>query len=239
MNKHLIFLTGIIIMISSCSPKISTSIYKQYAVLDYRETVLIFGLEDPEPADAEQIGVVKIGDTGFTADCSLETVLERAKAEARKIGGNGLKITKHDPPSMWGSSCHRITATILKIDNTENYTLPATAFDDSEDADYAILYVYRPGGPGGLINYDLHLGDSVICRVLNNWKDTIIINKDGLNTLWARTEAKFELPINIRFGNEYYIRCLIGGGMFVGRPVLEIVDNQIGRFEFQSVAQNK
>ena len=240
MNKFLIFLVGLFIFAISCSPKISTSISKNYAALDYRENVVVFGLEDAEPENAELLGTVKIGDSGFTTDCSLETVIEKAKTEARKIGGNAIKITKHDSPSTLGSSCHRITANILKIDDTKDYKVATTIPNDSLiGADYALLHVYRAGGPGTLISFDLHLGDTVICRVSNNWKETIKIDKDGLNTLWARTESKTELPINIKLGNEYYIRCKVVMGVLVGRPSLEIVDNQIGKLEFQSVAQKK
>jgi len=240
MNKILLFLLGFFMIMSSCSPKISTSVSKKYASLDYREDVLFLGFQDAEPANAEQLGTVKIGDTGFTTDCGLETVIEKAKTEARKIGGNAIKLTKHTPPSTLGSSCHRITANILRIDNPKEYQEKLLALNSVSIGDnYALLHVYRTGGPGALVSFDLHLGDKVICRVSNNWKETVKIDKDGLNTLWTRTETKTELPVNIKFGNEYYIRCSMGMGIFVGRPVLEIVNNQIGRIEFQSIAQKK
>jgi hypothetical protein len=103
------------------------------------------------------------------------------------------------------------------------------------DSDYALLYVYRQSNQGVLVNFDLHLGDTVICRVANKCKEIIKIDKDGMNTLWARTESKTEIPINIKFGKEYYIRCDISMGVMVGRPKLKIVDNEIGKIEFQSI----
>ena len=239
MNKNLTFLVGILLIVTSCSPKISTSISKNYAALDYREEVLVLGLNDPDPVNAEQIGTVKIGDSGLTTNCNLETVIDKARTEARKIGGNAIKITKHSPPSTFGSSCHRITANILKIENPKDHQFNTTLSNSLLNTDYALLHVYRHGGPGTLISFDLHLGETVICRVSNNWKETVKIDKDGLNTLWTRTETKTELPINIQFGNEYYIRCSMGMGIFVGRPILEIVDNQIGRIEFQTIKEKK
>jgi len=240
MNKNWIILLGLFVIISSCAPKISTSIYKKYEALEYTEDVMIFGMEDTEPENAEQLGTVKIGDTGFSTGCSFETVLEKAKIEARRIGGNAIKITEHTPPSTWGSSCHRIKANILRIENIKDYAVTAMSYNNSlVDADFALLHVYRPGGPGALISFDLHLGDTVIGRVSNNWKETIKIDRDGFNTLWVRTETKTELSIHIQLGNEYYIRCSMGMGVFVGRPQLEIVENTIGRMEFQAVAQKK
>lgn len=239
MRKISILLIGCIFILSSCTPKISTTISKNYSALDYREEVKILGLQDPVPTNSEELGVVKIGDTGFSTNCGWDVVIDKAKMEARKVGGNAIKITDHIPPSMMGSSCHRITAKILKVENFDN--IPAVAIVDSTilNADYAILYVYRHSGVGALVSYDLHLGDTVICRVSNKWKKTIKIRKDGLNTLWAKTEAKEELPINIKFGNEYYIRCSVIMGAFVGRPKIELVDNQTGNAEYQSIKLNK
>jgi len=240
MKKNFILLLGLFMAISSCAPKISTSISKKYEALDYTEDVLIFGMDDAEPENVEQLGTLKIGDTGFSTGCSFEAVLEKAKIEARIIGGNAIKITEHTPPSTWGSSCHRIKANILRIENIKDYSVTAMSSNDSLiGSGFALLHVYRPGGAGALIRFDLHLGDSVIGRVSNNWKETIKIDKDGLNTLWVRTETKTELPIHIQLGNEYYIRCSMGMGVFVGRPILEIVDNTIGRMEFRAVAQKK
>jgi hypothetical protein len=64
---------------------------------------------------------------------------------------------------------------------------------------------------------------------------TVKVNKDGLNSIWAKTEAKEEIPINIKFGQEYYIRCGITMGAFVGQPKIELVDNRSGEIEFNSI----
>jgi hypothetical protein len=240
MNKFLVSLLGMLLILNACSPKISTSINKNYAVLDYREDVRVFGVEETGPDDAELLGTVKIGDSGFSTNCGLDVVIDKAKTEARKIGGNAIKITKHTPPSIWGSSCHQITADILKVYKIEDYTVPVAVADSSlAGADYALLHIYRHSGVGALMGFDLHLGDSVICRVKNKWKETVKIDKDGLHTLWARTESKTEIPIDIRFGNEYYIRCSVAMGVLVGRPKLELVDNKTGELEFRSISEKK
>lgn len=216
MIKIAIFLIGCTVILSSCAPMVSTSISKNYPSLDYREEVRLFGVQDPIPVNAEELGIVKVGDNGLSTNCGWEVVVEKAKIEARKIGGNAIKIMDHNPPSALGSTCHSITAMILKVDNFD--PMPGTAVVDSAllNADYALLHIYRHSGAGSLINFDLFLGDTLICRVSNKWKKTIKIRKDGLNTLWARTEVKEELPIDIKFGNEYHVRCRIAMGAFVG-----------------------
>lgn len=233
--KHLhslLFITALLFL-NSCNPKISTNLSKKYSPLDYRQAVLVIGLDQAEPDGAEDLGKVKIGDGGFTTNCSYETVVDKAKMEARKVGGNAIKIIEHKSPSALGSSCHRITAKILRIENIDNYA-PGVEEEILFDVDYAILNVYRYGGAGALIAYDLNLGDSVICRVKNNFKTTLHITKDGLNTLWAKTEAKSQVPIDIKMGKTYYLRCGITMGAFVGHPKLELIDSKTGKPEFES-----
>lgn len=224
---------SMLIAFSSCSPKVSTILSKSYPPLDYKQEVVVFGLIEDAPSHSEVLGQVKVGDSGFSTKCNYEVVMDQAKLEARNVGGNAIKIIKHKKPDLW-SSCHRITAQILKLENAEEFQTK----EEEEvllDVDYAILNVYRYGGPGSLVGYDLFLGDTVICRVKNNFKATLHIKKDGLNTLWAKTEAKAEVPVNVKLGKTYYLRCGIGMGAFVGRPKLELVDRKTGKVEFESL----
>jgi len=241
MKINVYLIIGSVLFLTSCSAKLTSSMQKTYAPLDYKEEVRVFEINEQVPPDAEKLGTIKIGDSGFSTDCDYATVLDKAKTESRKVGGNALKITSHESPDIW-SSCHRITAEVLKIDGIENYAVGAKMVNiDSTliGADYAIINVYRPSGVGALVNYDLYLGDSVICRVKNNFCESIMIYKDGLNSLWAKTEAKSEIPINVVFGTIYYVRCGISMGAFVGRPKLEMVDNKIGKTEFNSIQQKQ
>jgi hypothetical protein len=228
---------AILIIFSSCNPKVSTIISKNYAPLDFRQEVIVIGTEQPEPEKSEVLGQVKIGDTGFSTKCGFEIVIDKAKLEARKVGGNAIKILQHRPPGL-GSSCHRITANILWIEDIEEYTA-GTEEETLTDVDYAVLNVYRYGGPGVLITYDLFLGDTFLCRVKSNFKTSIKIKKDGLNTLWAKTEAKSEIPVDIKIGKTYYLRCGLTMGVLVGRPNLELIDNNTGKVEFELLKTNK
>jgi len=230
--KEMLFLT-VLILFTSCSPKISTSLIKSYPPLDYKREVAVIELNEQIPDNAEIIGHVKIGDTGFSSNCNYNVVLDKAKLEARKAGGNAIKITSHKLPSMMGSSCHQINAQLLRIENTDSLVVKKEV-DSLLNVDYAVLNVYRYSGIGPLINYDLHLGDSVLCRVKNNFKTTLHITKEGLNSLWAKTEAKSEVPVDIKMGKVYYLRCSVSMGLFVGRPNIELVDQYEGKSEFES-----
>jgi hypothetical protein len=239
MRKINLLAIGFILLFGACSPKITTQLSKSYAPLDYKEDVKVLGLNDPVPGKSEELGIVKIGDNGFTTNCGYDAVIDAAKLVARKAGGNAIKIIDHIPPSLFGSSCHRITAKILKVLDFGELHVMSKADSVLANADYALLHIYRFSGAGALIGFDLHLGDTVICRVKNNWRKTLRIKKDGLNTIWARTEVKEELPVNLKIGKEYYIRCSITMGAFVGHPKLELVNNETGKVEYESIKLDK
>lgn len=222
------------ILFYSCSPKISTSLKNSYAPIDYAEDIVVLGVDDHIPSDSEILGEIKIGDTGFSTNCDYNTVIELAKLEARKVGGNALKITDHKLPSIMGSSCHRITAEILKVADIDKIAEIIQIEEVDPNVDYATLYIYRYGGMGALVGFDLHLGDKAICRVVNNFKTIIETKELGGNVIWAKTESKAELPVNLKAGGQYYIRCSIGMGAFVGRPKLELMDAKVGKSEFNS-----
>ena len=222
-------------MLSSCSPKVSTHIVKSQPALNYKEKVIVLQLNESPPENAALIGGVKVGDSGFTTNCGYEVIMGKAKMEARKLGGNVLKITDHSPPNLFGSSCHQIKAKIYKVQDLAAFQKKKGSNNKLMDTDYALFYIYRPSGSGFLVSYDMYLGDSLIWRAKNNSKAKLRIYKDGLNKLWASTETKTEVPIDVQMGGVYYIRCGIKMGAFVGRPSIQIVDRTVGRAEFMAV----
>jgi hypothetical protein len=99
----------------ACAPKVRTQIGKNYSPLGEYEEIIVFGLGERFPAGAEELGTVRISDTGFTLACTYEIVIEKAKIQARKAGGNALVITEHKAPNFFGSSCHQIQAKIIRL----------------------------------------------------------------------------------------------------------------------------
>lgn len=238
MKHFAIFLSALLLF--ACSAKVRTTLTNAYPALSSNAEVAVVGLDEATPQSAIEIGEVKIGDTGFTKDCGMDVAIEKAKTEARLAGGNVLKIVQHTPPSVKGSSCHRIIAKIMKLDDPEELAKIIGNNSGSRDTtwDFAILYVYRPSGPGTMVGYDLHLDDSVICRVSNNTKQKIFIKKEGPISLWAKTEAKSDVPLNVEFGREYYLRCTIGMGVMVGHPKLQLIDGSYGDLEYDAIGND-
>ncbi len=219
-------LISILFLLSCCTPLVTTKLEQSIPQSSTDESVKVFGLYSEIPTDAEVLGTVKIGDTGFTAskNCTFQDVLNTAKDEAKKAGGNAIKIVDHIPPG--NSTCHRITAKILRL-----VDIKTSIYRETESKNnYAILNIYCE--PDTLnIDYDLHLNDSIICKVNKNIKKTIAIRKEGLNTLWAMIDKRTEIQINIEFGQTYYIKCDLLFGDVSKRPFIKLVDaNEGSRF---------
>jgi len=97
-------------------PKVSTTIQQQYPTLDYLDEVIVLDLLDATPSSAMYLGKSAFGDQGFGVPCTWDITLEKAILEARKYGGNVVKITKHIFPDIW-STCHRIHFDILRVES--------------------------------------------------------------------------------------------------------------------------
>lgn len=238
MTRRLLLALAAMCMLASCSPKVSTKVQQKYPPFSFEDEVLVFGTNEDVLVDATEIGNVTIRDTGFSTLCSWHMVIDRGKLEARRAGGNILKIIEHKPPDL-SSTCHRIKAKILRV---EDINAAAAAMEEqrhkvNNDWNYAKFYIYRGKGPGTWVGYDVYLGDSVIWRAKNNSKQELIITKEGLNTIWAKTESKVEVPIDVEFGKEYFIRCSVGMGIMVGRPEIQILSEMQGASEYDAIVE--
>ena len=102
------------IFMTSCAPKVGRVITKSYQPTQENTTINVFFNKDEIKNHVETLGVIAVGDGGFTTKCDSLTIINLLKTEARKIGGDALFITEHIRPSFWGSSCHQMTATVLR-----------------------------------------------------------------------------------------------------------------------------
>ncbi len=241
-NSKLYFVAflSITLFFTACGPSVNATLNKSvsYPVIDHKQDIVVLSLYIDIPKEAIVIGKIKISDSGFSTDCDYQTAIERAKLEARKAGGNAIKITSHKQPDIW-STCHRITADILRIEDTNILNELSPLTEEVFEGDYALLYIYRISNFGALISYDLHFNDSEICRISNKSKTEVKIYDETSAILWAKTESKTELPVKFKHGRKYYIRCGIRMGAFVGVPTIELVDIQTGKAEYSSLKEKK
>ncbi|RNC87047.1 MAG: hypothetical protein ED556_06385 [Winogradskyella sp.] len=104
----------------ACGPKLKTTVKTTYEALPNDALVVVLALKDNPDINGIQIGELKATDGGLTSECSYYENIQNFKAIARKSGANLIKITQHKTPDKW-STCHRIWATMYKVDLANNY----------------------------------------------------------------------------------------------------------------------
>lgn len=224
------------IVLVGCSPKITSSLTSARIPLAKDAEVLVLELSAPMPENAEVLGQIKIGDTGFTTkNGSYSAVLNMAKEQARQAGGNVVKITEHQSPDMF-SSIHRIKADILHV---EDLSILSDGISDMVSAhpDYAVIYFYRQPGSAPLVVYDVYIGEVKVFESRSRNYAEVKVYDEGEITIWAKTESKEEIPLTVKNGGEYYVRCGTSIGVFIGRPKLEKISNMSGRKEYESLKE--
>jgi len=172
MKKIHVVMLLIAMVFSSCNPRILTSVSNNYRPLDYEQEIVVLELDEEEPDDAKLLGRVKIGDTGFTTNCSYDVVIDKAKMEARKVGGNAIKIVDHRLPSLMGSTCHRITAKILQIEDIEYYMEDYDEdFYEEDIVEYGDYQHFRFALNGGYSYMTAKIAESVPAELKNYTKE--------------------------------------------------------------------
>lgn len=220
----------------SCSSnlKVLMSSDQTTKALPYDAKVYVYGVYDTLPKKSIHIAELSGSAKSSVTTSDYSSFIEKAKEKARAVGANIIKVQKHETSNTLTGIRHS-----LDVNLYHNNTIGLLEEEEKQriqnpnliNADFALLHVYRFNGLGTIISYNLKLGDSTICRVKNNFCTTIKITKKGLNNVSARTETTVELPIDVTFGKEYFLKCTMTTGLLVGRPRMEFVAPEIGRAE--------
>ncbi len=112
--KKLFLIFTIAILLASCGTAKKAHVLNYSTPLSSNERVEVVGMGKPVPPGSNFIGSLSIGDTGFTAKCSYQQVMQDAIEVARGMGGNIIQITEHKEPDAM-CSCHRIKADVYLI----------------------------------------------------------------------------------------------------------------------------
>ena len=214
-----------------------------YAQAQDKTEVIVLPLKMAPPAGAKKTGTIKAGNNATASHCDYEEVVNDAKEQAKKMGGNLVKITQLIPPAFI-SKCYKIQADVYFADPLPNYKITDNTENNAPRiiANYATLYFYRLKDTTLLLesSYSIHLNDdSVICRVKSKSRDSVRIYKEGPITLWARSEQRTELKLNVKLNEAYYIRCGLVKGEIKMIPVLQLISNEEGCKEFETHKKRK
>lgn len=247
MKKSFILMLSFVLILQSCSTMIRTHLStKTFEPLDSDTEILIVKQNEKIPINSKFIGEVKIGDSGFSTNCGYLKVIGEVKLTAKKSGANLVHLTEVRKPNF-ASTCYRIKAKLYRNLNQEvlsNLSKKNNFENQSRlpsDADYAVIYFYRPKNfTGSLIGFKIRMDDeTVIGRVRNGEKFEYKIKDFGKHEFWGKTESKSSVIIDVKKGQEYFVRCGLSFGVAVGRPEINIVENRVGISEYKSLEVKK
>ena len=236
-------------LLKACIPMLQTTLEPgiQPHILKADAEVYVYTSSDTLPVNVRKIGNITIVPSGLNQICDLASVLEKAKDEARKLGANIVHITQLDVPHRW-EFCHRLKVTLYsgaKDSISKQHKILKVNSNAIHDKQYALLHIYRFDGPSSWLRYNLKLGDTTLCRVKNNFKTTLKLCKEGSNLITIN-KRKRGLPLDVVFGEEYYLRCTINGNSSIGvgvngmevtvatSPSIDFISNTIGALEFEA-----
>lgn len=77
----------VLVFMSSCSPRVTEGASENNPSTDYKEDVLIIGLSQIEPDNAEVLGQIEVDESGFKVDFCYDSIIVKAKADVRIMGG--------------------------------------------------------------------------------------------------------------------------------------------------------
>lgn len=120
MIKILLLVT--VMGITGCSPKVTSNLSNPQAKLSLDDQVALLDIEHKLPENVIKVGDLRFQDSGFSTDCSFNSLMARARTEARKAGANIVKVVDKKKPDLW-SSCYRLKIELYRY-NGDVSTLP-------------------------------------------------------------------------------------------------------------------
>ena len=119
MKREIVLLTVFAtVLFASCSPKVTNSLAFSKPPLESVDEVVVIEQDMAAPANAQMLGSIKVGDSGFTsaANGTYDKVIAILKSQARLYGGNVIKITSHQAPDLI-SNIHRVSADVYYVED--------------------------------------------------------------------------------------------------------------------------
>lgn len=125
-------------VMASCSPRVITSVTNPLPAKE-ASRVAVYDEGAIVPNSAQVIGQVRVTDGGLcpTGKCRYPQVVEIAKQQTAKAGGNALYVRQHQLPDGH-STCHRITCDMLYLtDSIVDPTLPNPLMEKAAEEEKA------------------------------------------------------------------------------------------------------
>lgn len=115
-GKILILITSLLLL-SGCGLKKTVSMYETRQ--PYYGEITVVPLGQPIPEGYKMIGTGSYGEKGFTRtkNCTLEAIIEQARADAKEKGASLISIMKIKEPCIWTTSCYYVSVSFHMKEN--------------------------------------------------------------------------------------------------------------------------
>ena len=112
---------------TSCSTSVSRTGYEPRSVGESTCRVAVKRAAPISPDQADVLGEVDVGDTGFSTDCDEKTVVELLRKEACSAGAHVVDIVEERRQDV-ASSCYRAKARLLRLRNPSSLPVDDARF---------------------------------------------------------------------------------------------------------------
>lgn len=115
-----------------------------------------------------------------------------------------------------------------------NYQLPKAA-----PADKAIVYVVRPSAMGGLIRFNVFLGDQEAASEMGYTRNSQYIHFNvppGEHKIYSKAENWAEIAVSAKPGEVIFIEQELSMGIVMARNNLKRLDDTTGKYHVKSLA---
>jgi|GEM_PF-1205180 hypothetical protein len=137
--------------------------------------------------------------------------------------------------TLWIKQRQSVSGKTVNNPNADSILATRMKIEDSLDASYATLYVYRPGKfLNSMMNYNLMINDEPVCVVSNGCREVLKFHKTGSFRISAKIYGPEQVvTLDVKQGESYYIQCLCIWGI-ASHPALTIMNKEEGKAGFET-----
>ncbi|MFN4299935.1 MAG: hypothetical protein ACK4EX_09445 [Thermaurantimonas sp.] len=183
-------------------------VVRKMPVLDFYEDVVILNNADLLPNQRTEVGTITIRKSDYhNVPCGWVERLTAATLEARKFGGNVIVLDKISGNiNLATNSCGDITGYVYNVEEHLVSQLKKFRVNGGIKNKYDIARVVFIK-PTFATNYSIYVNDDNLGLIkggeIVEYKTK---NKEPL-IIWAKTESKTQLVLNVEPGYDYFIFC--------------------------------
>ncbi len=118
-----------------------------------------------------------------------------------------------------------------KTDSSNN----ASAVNGKKDSiPYATLYFYRsyiPKMKAPVKKVPIYINDSLFVQLKANMIISCRVIKEGKYIIAIDKNGDTDIPVKIKFGQEYFFKCAVESGLWFGKPTIETIPPKEGKID--------